>query len=101
MRQAVSVGLACAALAWLGAGTVGAQDLERGKALHDNHCRMCHDSVAYKRGEKIAKDYAQVRAQVVRWEGNTSLRWTQEDIDNVAAYLATKYYGYSVPGAQK
>ncbi len=101
MRQAASIGLAWAALAWVGVGTAGAEDLERGKTLHENHCRMCHDSIAYKRGEKIAKDYAEVRAQVVRWESNTGLRWSQDDMDNVAAYLATKYYGYSLPAPQK
>jgi len=77
-------------------GTVLSADLEHGRSLHDTHCRMCHDSVAYKRDKKAAT-YEEVRAQVVRWQTNTSLRWTDEDIDNVTAYLAGTYYKFSCP----
>jgi len=90
-------------LVWLGStlliaafgltsGTATSADLERGKALHDTHCRMCHDSVAYKRDKRVAATYEGVRAQVVRWQTNTSLHWSDEDIDNVTAYLAKTYY---------
>jgi mono/diheme cytochrome c family protein len=72
-------------------------DLDRGRMLHETHCRACHDSVAYKRDKKIAATYAEVRGQVVRWQTNTSLRWTDEDIDNVAAYLAKTYYKIPCP----
>lgn len=58
---------------------------------------MCHDSVAYRRDNKIAKTYEDVRAQVVRWASNTSLRWSQEDIDSVAAYLTKTYYKIPCP----
>ena len=74
-----------------------AADVERGKLLHDNHCRMCHDSIAYKRDSTIATDYAQIRAQVVRWQSNTGLRWSEGDIDNVTAYLAETYYKLTAP----
>jgi mono/diheme cytochrome c family protein len=72
-------------------------DLERGHALHETHCKMCHDSVAYRRDEKIAKTYEQVREQVKRWETNTGLRWTEQDIDNVASYISKTYYGIPCP----
>ena len=89
------------ALCVAGARAAAAQDLDRGRMLHENHCRMCHDSIAYKRGTKIAKNFAEVKAQVTRWQTNTGLRWSDEDIDNVAAYVAKQYYGYSVPSDQK
>jgi mono/diheme cytochrome c family protein len=85
----------------VGARTGAAQDLERGRMLHENHCRMCHDSIAYNRGNKIAKNRAEVKAQVVRWQTNTGLRWSEDDIDNVAAYLAERYYHYPAAGEQK
>lgn len=72
-------------------------DLDRGRMLHETHCRACHDSVAYKRDKKIATTYEEVRAQVVRWQTNTSLRWSDEDIDNVAAYLVKTYYKIPCP----
>lgn len=81
----------------LSTGTAVSADLERGQSLHDTHCRMCHDSVAYKRDKKIADTYETVRAQVVRWQKNTSLRWTEADIDNVTAYLAKTYYKIPCP----
>jgi hypothetical protein len=78
----------------------GAADLERGRMLHENHCRMCHDSIAYKRGDKIATNYAEIQAQVTRWETNTGLHWSKEDIDNVTAFVAKTYYKLPVPAQQ-
>ena len=72
-------------------------DLERGHVLYENHCRMCHESIAFKRQDKIARNYDEVRAQVVRWQTNTSLRWSAEDIDNVASYVARTYYKIPCP----
>jgi len=91
----------CTALLILVPAAASAQDLDRGRLLHENHCRMCHDSIAYKRGEKIAKNYTEVQAQVTRWQTNTGLRWSQNDIDNVAAYIAKRYYEYPIPGEPK
>jgi mono/diheme cytochrome c family protein len=99
MHLVVRALVVCALLSAGGYLTASAADLERGKALHDNHCRMCHDSVAYKRGKRIAQDYAQVKAQVIRWQTNTGLRWTAEDIDNVTAYVARTFYKLDVPSA--
>ena len=72
-------------------------DLERGRSLYENHCRMCHESLAFKRDDKIAKDYEEVRAQVNRWQTNTSLHWSEEDIENVASYVARTYYKIPCP----
>jgi hypothetical protein len=74
-----------------------AADLERGRDLHETHCHMCHDSVAYRRDKKIAQTVDDVRLQVVRWQTNTSLHWSDEDIDNVTAYLVKTYYKIPCP----
>ena len=88
-------------LVWLSAATavtpVYAADFERGRSLYENHCRMCHESLAFKRGDKIAKDYEEVRTQVNRWQTNTSLHWSAEDIENVASYVARTYYKIPCP----
>jgi mono/diheme cytochrome c family protein len=89
------------AFAVLAGVSAAAQDLERGRLLHENHCRMCHDSIAYKRGAKLAPDYAAVKAQVTRWQTNTGLRWSAEDIDSVTAFVARTYYQYPLPGEAK
>jgi mono/diheme cytochrome c family protein len=85
------------ALAACAATPATAADLERGRLLHENHCRMCHESIAYKRDERIANDYAQIKAQVTRWQTNTGLRWSEEDIDSVTAFVAKTYYKLPVP----
>lgn len=77
-----------------------AADLERGSMLHENHCRMCHDSIAYKRGDKIANTYAEIKAQVTRWQTNTGLHWSEADIDSVTAFVAKTYYKLPVPTQQ-
>lgn len=84
-----------AALLWMAPLATRAQDIDRGKMLHENHCRMCHESIAYKRSGHIAKNIEEVRAQVTRWQGNTDLRWSDEDIDNVTAYVAQRYYKFA------
>ena len=78
----------------------GAADLERGRMLHENHCRMCHDSIAYKRGKNIANSYAEIKAQVTRWQTNTGLQWSEADIDSVTAFVAKTYYKLPVPTQQ-
>jgi len=77
-----------------------AADPERGRMLHENHCRMCHDSIAYKRGNKIASSYAEIKAQVTRWQTNTGLQWSEADIDSVTAFVAKTYYKLPVPTQQ-
>jgi len=89
--------LLLAAALGLASGSALSADPERGRTLHDTHCRMCHDSVAYKRDKKIAASYEEVRAQVVRWQANTSLRWSDTDIDDGTAYLAKTYYNLPCP----
>jgi mono/diheme cytochrome c family protein len=69
-----------------------AGDLERGRALHDNHCVMCHDPDLYGREDRVANSYLEIRQQVQRWQENTRLRWTQYDVESVTDWLAEKYY---------
>jgi mono/diheme cytochrome c family protein len=82
--------------AMLAAAGVRGQDVERGRMLYENHCRMCHDSVAFKRGDRIARNLEQVKAQVSRWQANTGLRWSTEDIDSVTGYVGKTFYNYPV-----
>ena len=67
-------------------------EAERGRLLHDTHCISCHGTQVYKRDSKVATNYDEIRAQVVRWETNVSLRWSDGDIDDVTTYLARKFY---------
>jgi len=79
------------------ASSVSGADLERGKVLLEMHCRMCHESVAFERNKRVAQTYAEVKAQVIRWQANTSLHWSDEDIENVTSYVARTYYKIPCP----
>ena len=73
------------------------QDYARGKALHDTHCVACHDTRVYTREGRVARDYDQGRAQVVRWQQNLSLHWNAADINQVTGHIASRYYGFKCP----
>ena len=75
-------------------------DLDRGKALHDNHCVLCHESAIYQRPNRVARDYDALRGQVERWQDNTGLRWTTTEINNVTGYLTLIYYKYPLPATR-
>lgn len=95
--------LSCAALACLlPLATLAAEppDLERGKALHETHCVLCHDASPYQRTARLAKDYASLRDQVRRWQDNSGLQWSAADIEAVTAHLALTWYGFALPAAR-
>ncbi len=73
------------------------QEYPRGKDLHDSHCMTCHDTRVYTRASRTARDYGQIRAQVVRWQQNVSLHWDEADIDQVTNHIASRYYGLKCP----
>ncbi|MBI1397462.1 MAG: hypothetical protein GC151_15935 [Betaproteobacteria bacterium] len=69
-----------------------AGNLERGRALHDTFCVVCHDPSIYSRRDRIANTYVGILQQVERWQSNANLHWSPYDIDSVTEYLAEKYY---------
>ncbi|MEO8441297.1 MAG: c-type cytochrome [Betaproteobacteria bacterium] len=79
--------LACQAAA-LGA------DAERGRALYENHCVVCHTSKVHPREPRMAVDGAQLYKIVNGWQAEQGLRWSREEIDDVVDYLARTYYKY-------
>ena len=74
-----------------------AADPDRGRLLHDQRCVSCHDTRVYKRDSKVARNYDEIRAQVVRWETNVSLNWNDSDVDSVTTYLARTFYKVPCP----
>lgn len=95
MRSLAILSLAVAGLYVL---PVNAQD-HRARTLHDTYCIGCHDSKAYTRKERLAMDYAAVRAQVTRWQANIKLNWSEQDIDLVSNWLAQRFYKVPCPDA--
>lgn len=90
---AVVAGLALAA----GVQAAGAQgaDMERGRALYENHCRSCHTSRIHGRPDRWPATIADLRRAVTQWKTNEKLPWSGDEIEDVVAYLNAAQYRFS------
>ena len=77
----------------LSAGATAA-DIERGKSLKQQHCMTCHDDGVYTRPNRRVTTLAGLKNQVRRCELSLGLKWFDEDIDAVTAYLNQSYYKF-------
>jgi len=71
-----------------------AQDAERGRVLYETFCMSCHYERVHERpGERsLVKSSTDLRAQVARWAERTRMRFTPQDVDDVAEYLNRSHY---------
>ena len=84
-----------------GAITVAAQPApssSRGELLYSTHCIGCHTTQVHWRDHRLATDWASLRVQVLRWQGNTGLAWSDDDVLAVTRYLNDLYYRFPAPG---
>lgn len=86
--------LAALLLPLLLAAPAHAADADKGKELHDKNCLKCHRSEVYTRADHRVTSRAGLDKQVQRCELNLGLRWFDDDIANVAAYLNRDYYHF-------
>jgi mono/diheme cytochrome c family protein len=89
--------LAAAAAA---AQPVPGSDASRGELLYKTHCIGCHTTQVHWRAKKLASDWVSLKAQVGRWQTNTGLGWSDEEIADVTRYLNTRYYHFQSPRRQ-
>lgn len=71
-----------------------APDSSRGELLYSTHCIGCHSAQVHWRDKRLATDWASLRMQVFRWQMNTGLAWSDEDIVAVTRYLNDLYYRF-------
>ena len=81
-------GLACPALA------AEAPSIERGQALYENHCVVCHTSKVHRRYPPSAIDREALRFIVRVWVEEQKLSWRPQDIEDVVYYLERAHYRY-------
>jgi len=94
---AVVAGFAVNALAQAPASDEGS----RGALLYATHCNGCHTTQVHWRDRKLVTDAASLEAQVRRWQAMGGLGWSDEDVADVARYLAAAHYGFpAVAGKQ-
>lgn len=70
-------------------------NLERGRALYENHCVVCHTSKVHRRYPPSAIDMEALRFIVRVWVEEQKLQWSQQDIDDVVLYLNRTHYKFS------
>ena len=69
-------------------------NLERGRALYENHCVVCHTSKVHRRNPPSAIDREALRFIVRVWVEEQKLRWSAEDIEDVVQYLDRTHYRF-------
>jgi hypothetical protein len=72
-------------------------DASRGEVLYAAKCGDCHNSTMHWRDKTLAKDWAGLRFWVRHWEKFNELKWSDDDITEVARYLNRLYYHYPEP----
>jgi mono/diheme cytochrome c family protein len=75
-----------------------ARDASRGELLYSKHCITCHTAEVHWRDKRIATNWPGLQAQVRRWQNASGLKWSAQDVDDVARYLNTLHYHYPISG---
>lgn len=80
---------------------LAAPDIEKGKRLHDKQCVSCHveryggdGSKMYLRSDRIIHDRVALGQRVATCNTMVNAGWFPEDEENVAAWLAQRYYKF-------
>jgi mono/diheme cytochrome c family protein len=79
------------------AGEAAAADPGRGRTLYEARCDGCHAQSVHGREKRAATDFDSIRGWVRRWSGNMKLAWSDEEVDDVAAWLNSRYYRFACP----
>lgn len=71
-------------------------DLQRGRALYENHCQACHETWVHQRMRHVHSLQA-LEQRVRSWQIHAGLAWTADDIADVTAYLNETFYHLPPP----
>ena len=71
-----------------------AADIERGRALYENHCTVCHTPKIHTRPNRLPLNFEGLRRVVVHWAKEENLHWSEAEIDDVVWYLNQTKYKY-------
>jgi len=94
--MSVNQGVAAGGLAVLvmasGLTPVAAAEFDRGRALYENHCRVCHEDWAHTGEGRRVNSLEGLRARVSSWSVHSGLQWDTEEIEDVTRYLNRRFY---------
>jgi len=69
-------------------------NLERGRALYENHCRVCHTTKVHGRANRVPINAQELRQIVDTWQREEKLRWTDQEVDDVVYFLRRTQYNF-------
>jgi hypothetical protein len=72
-------------------------DAERGRALYEARCDLCHGTSVHVREARKATSFEGVRTQVARWNTELGGAWSADEINDVTVYLNNRYYFLPCP----
>ncbi len=81
-------------LACVHASAQQAPDVERGRALYENHCVACHTPKVHRRFPPAAIDMEALRFIVKVWVEENRLKWGPEEMEDVVQYLDRAHYRF-------
>lgn len=81
-------------LAALNASAESTGPSEQAQTLYDANCTKCHGSEIYTRDPRMVASFDGLERQVQRCETALGLRWFDEEIKDVAAYLNHHFYKF-------
>lgn len=76
---------------------VRGQSPSRGELLYATHCITCHTQQMHWRDQRRATEWASLRAQVQRWQGEAGLGWGDGDVLDVTRHLNDTIYRFMPP----
>lgn len=88
---------ALALLALLAAAfSAQAQDARRGRQIYETHCLSCHYEHVHERAPERSTVHSlkELRKETALRARFTGVRFTQEDLDDVVAYLDQSHYRF-------
>lgn len=85
----------------IGFSSTYANDVKRGRILHNENCIQCHaamyggdGSTIYLREERRIDSLQALNMQVKRCKNSLGLPWPEDQIDDLIAYLNTTFYRF-------
>lgn len=93
MKLSVNLIMLSAAL-MLGSGALQAADAKRGEALYQANCMGCHDTSVHTRPNSIIPSLNALEKRVRFCETNARLKWSDEQIEDVIAWLNQTFYKF-------
>jgi mono/diheme cytochrome c family protein len=94
MKMKVRYCVLALGILWMPGVQAQVPSVERGRALYENHCVVCHTSRVHARVNRIPVSLAELREIVERWQKQQNLAWGAQEVEDVVAFLNRTQYQF-------